>query len=106
MKVLLLTKSNVAVLESSGSLRVNGVQNVCSWKLHANKVAQNCVSLLIGSKNMNLNRMRKIYYRVESYTYRLIGLKGGLKLQVVPVRQDVGEGWLVGAKPALTCLLC
>lgn len=36
--------------------------------------------------------------------YRLVGLKGGLKLHVVPVRQDVAEGRLVGAKSAFSCL--
>lgn len=36
--------------------------------------------------------------------YRLIGLKGGLKLHVVPVCQDVGEGRLISAKSAFSCL--
>ena len=36
--------------------------------------------------------------------YRLVGLEGGLKLQVVPVCQDEGEGGLIRAKPAFSCL--
>lgn len=37
-------------------------------------------------------------------TYLLIDLEGGLKLQVVPVCQNVTEGGLVRSKTTLSCL--
>lgn len=36
--------------------------------------------------------------------HRLVGLEGGLELQVVPVSQDVGEGRLVRAESAFSSL--
>lgn len=44
------------------------------------------------------------FWRDECSPYRLVNFKGGLKLHVVPVRQDEGEGRLVCAKPAFSCL--
>lgn len=39
-----------------------------------------------------------------SSSYRLVDLKGGLKLHVVPVSQDDVEGGLISAKSAFSCL--
>lgn len=37
--------------------------------------------------------------------YRLVGFKSGLKLHVVPVREDVAEGRLIRAKHAFSRLV-
>lgn len=63
----------------------------------------------VRQQNESMNKEeRSVRWKLESQcrvrSYRLVGLEGGLKLQVVPVRQDESEGRLICAESAFSCL--